>query len=74
MAHQIRSEPNIGTRVCVKEKEALTFIWLYVREVMADEVTLPTKTSHFLGGGGFSLLVIFISNYYQCQCASIHNK
>ena len=54
MAQQIHGEPNIGTQVCVKEKEALALIWLCVREVMADEVTLPTKMLRFLGGGGLS--------------------
>ena len=54
MAQWMCGEPNIGTRVCVKENEALALIWLCVGEVMADEVTPSTRTSRFLGGGGLS--------------------
>lgn len=54
MVQRMRGEPNIGTWVCVKEKEAMALIWLYVEEVMADVVTLPKRMSRFLDGGGLS--------------------
>lgn len=54
MVRRMRGEPNIGTRVCVKEKEVMALIWLCVEEVMADVVTLPTRMSRFLDGGGLS--------------------
>lgn len=54
MTQWMRREPNIGMRVCAKEKEALALLWLCVGEVMANEITPSTRTSHFLGGGGLS--------------------
>lgn len=56
MVQRVRGEPNVDTRVCVKEKGFQALIWLCVDEVIVDMVTPSIRTSHFLGGGGLSPL------------------